>query len=264
MPNSSLYDEIGQSYTAHRQADSRLTNAVLSLLQLPTGASIADIGAGTGNYSLALAQKGYQLTAIEPSAVMQQQAKQNCNIAWISGLAEQLPLNSNSVQASIGILSMHHFKGAKQALDEMARISKNNRVLLFTFDPRQIERPWLADYFPFLWGDTFKYFPPIEEVADWLARATGGQVTTMPFELPHDLKDFFAAAGWRRPELYLNATVRSCMSGFAIADQHRVAQGVKALRNDLETGAWDDKYGWLRGKHKADIGYRFVLSGTVD
>ncbi len=80
----------------------------------------------------------------------------------------------------------------------MVRISKKNSVvLLFTFDPRQIKRPWLANYFPFLWDDAFKYFLLIQQVADLAKLATGGNTSIDTFEQPHDLKTFLAT-GWRQ------------------------------------------------------------------
>ena len=47
---------------------------LVRLLDLPADASIADIGAGTGNYANALAAAGYRVQAIEPSATMRAQA----------------------------------------------------------------------------------------------------------------------------------------------------------------------------------------------
>jgi ubiquinone/menaquinone biosynthesis C-methylase UbiE len=250
-------------YSTYRRADSRLAQAMVELLQQPIGNTVAEIGAGTGNYAHALAKKGYNVHAIEPTDVMLQQRYHHPNIMWTQGYAEHIPLRNDSVDAAIAILAIHHFTKPDHALKEMARIVGNGRVVLFTFDPRQIQRPWLADYFPFLWNDAFKYFPPIEQVAQRLELATNAAVSIHPFPLPHDLRDFFAAAGWRRPELYLDPTVRSGMSGFAIEDQGIVNKGVEALRSDLESGAWDSRYAWLKQHDQYDIGYRFVVSDGI-
>ena len=37
----------------------------------------------------------------------------------------------------------------------------------------------------------------------------------MTLMLPHDLTDMFFAAGWRRPEIYLNPEVRAGISALA-------------------------------------------------
>ena len=49
---------------------------------------IADIGAGAGNYAAALADRGYRVMAVEPSAAMRAQAAPHDNVTWISGSAE--------------------------------------------------------------------------------------------------------------------------------------------------------------------------------
>ncbi len=65
-----VYNIIGKGYTKYRQADTRIVDLLHSLLNLPSRSIIAAIGAGTGNYSLALANKGYIVKVIEPSEVM--------------------------------------------------------------------------------------------------------------------------------------------------------------------------------------------------
>jgi hypothetical protein len=47
MGKQPIYDTIGQKYNTNRQADPRITSKIKGLLDLPTGSTIADIGAGT-------------------------------------------------------------------------------------------------------------------------------------------------------------------------------------------------------------------------
>ena len=63
--------------------------------------------------------------------------------------------------------------------------------------------------------------------------AAGNTAEVYPFRLPHDLWDNFAAAGWRRPEVYLDPDVRAGMSAFALAKPRAVEEGVGRLRRDL-------------------------------
>ena len=53
-----LFNTIGETYTDTRQADERIVALLVEYLGLSHGATIADIGAGTGNYSNALAEAG--------------------------------------------------------------------------------------------------------------------------------------------------------------------------------------------------------------
>lgn len=258
-----VYNQIGNNYSIYRKADARIVQKILELLNVPENSVIAEIGAGTGNYSFAIAEKGYRIKAIEPSDVMLNQKKEHPDIEWVKGRAEEIPLDNCSVDAVIGILSVHHFSDLNIAFEEMNRITNDGTILLFTYDPRQIESWWLADYFPFLWNDSFKFFPPIEHMAEIISSKTNSPISTHVFELPNDLADYFAAAGWNRPEIYIDPVIRSCMSAFAIADQSVVNKGLKALEDDLNSGNWDSRYGWLRAQRKIDLGYRFVLSRSA-
>jgi ubiquinone/menaquinone biosynthesis C-methylase UbiE len=255
-----VYDEIGIHYSKYRKADYRIVEKITGLLNLPEKSIVAEVGAGTGNYSYAIAEKGYYIKAVEPSDVMIKQRKTHPSIEWIKGQAEDIPLGNKSVDAVIGILSVHHFSNLKKSLEEMSRISSKGPILFFTYDPRQIDRWWLADYFPFLWDDSFKFFLPIDELAEKIHTVTNRHMSIHTFELPHDLTDYFAAAGWRRPEIYLDPIVRSCISSFATVDRSIVEKGVNILRADLNSGEWDRKYGRLKTLNRLDLGYRFVLA----
>lgn len=160
----------------------------------------------------------------------------------------------------MGIFSFHHFHDPAAGLAEMARVSRGGTVLLFTFDPREAVGFWLSDYFPDIWRSAFSVFPPIAEVSEMVSALTKSVATIHSFELPQNLVDSFAAAGWGKPEIYLDTSIRSCMSAFSLADADTVVHGVRVLAKDLESGLWDERYGHLRSLNSLDVGYRFVKS----
>ena len=252
------YDTIGLSYTKTRQADPRITDALVDLLDLPPNSVIADIGAGTGNYTCALAERGFQVQAVEPSAVMRGQAKTHPRVQWHEGVAEQLPLPDNSVQGCVSTLTLHHFTDLHLALREMRRVAGNGPLVFLTYDYRQIKPLWLADYFPTLWIDAVHSLPPLEEIASEVRAGTGRSVEIIPFLMPFDLVDLFLAAGWQRPDIYLDPAVRAGMSIFAVGDKTEIEAGLARLRADLDDGTWDKQYGGLRELMEIDAGYRFL------
>jgi hypothetical protein len=67
------------------------------------------------------------------------------------------------------------------------------------------------------------------------------------------LSDLFAAAAWRRPELYLQPEVRAGISSFALANQNLIEQGVELLTADLRSGEWAQKYGDIQNLTEIDI-----------
>src|SRR5690349_4752689 len=96
-----LFDAIGHSYTRTRRADPRILDRLIDLLRLPAGAELADVGAGTGNYSNALADQGYPVLAVEPARTMSRQAAPHRGVTWIAAVAEALPLADASVDAVV-------------------------------------------------------------------------------------------------------------------------------------------------------------------
>jgi len=52
---TAVYDSICCSYAESRRADPRIVSEILTPLNFPRSVCLADIGAGTGNYSRALA-----------------------------------------------------------------------------------------------------------------------------------------------------------------------------------------------------------------
>ena len=91
------YNSIGTTYNSTRKADERIASNIISALNLEKGSIIADIGAGTGNYSYKLAEYGFEVLAIEPSEIMRTQGKRHDRVNWIEGVAEDIPLYDKSV-----------------------------------------------------------------------------------------------------------------------------------------------------------------------
>lgn len=252
-----VYDKIGIEYSLHRSADPRISNKIISLLNLPTNSVIMDIGAGTGNYSHALSNNGFIMKAVEPSDKMISQASNQANIEWIKACAEDIPLPNNSVDGVIIILAMHHFKSIRRAIDEISRICPNGPIIIFTYDPRESNNFWLCNYFPKICNEALTVFPPIQEIAKELS-GSSYSYEFIKFPLPTNLSDSFMAAKWNKPEEYLDEKIRKCMSPFALADNTIVEEGVSKLKRDLKSGLWDEHYGQNRLLSELDVGYSFI------
>jgi len=254
------YDRIGVGYSKHRCADPRLVDALTRALALAPPAVLADIGAGTGNYSRAMADRGFHIEAVEPSPVMRKQAVTHPLVAWRRGTAEAIPLGDDSVDGVFCILASHHFGDLESGVSEMARICRAGPIVWFTLDPRREELPWLRNYFPELHEQGLKVFRPLEEVCHLLEARAKRQITAIPWPVPNDLQDCFWAAGWRRPEMYLDPEIRASISLFALADPAALADGLSMLERDLADGTWRAKYGAILQRQAIDWGYRLLIA----
>lgn len=229
------------------------------MLDLLSGKLIADFVAGTGNYTNAIANQGYQVMAIEPSEMMQSQAKNHPGVTWLNASAEKIPLADNTVDGAIVMLALHHFDDLAAGIKEINRIVANGKIVIFAFEQSKIADFWLTDYFPYFIRDTFETFPDTKAIGEDINRITQKKVKILPFLLPTDLSDLFAAAGWCKPDIYLDPDVRNGISTFSKMPLDELELGIKKLTADLDNGVWELRYGQLKQQSEYDAGYRIIV-----
>jgi SAM-dependent methyltransferase len=208
--------------------------------------TIVNVGAGTGTYEPA----DRHVLAVEPSAVMRAQRPHDAAPA-IDARAEALPFPDRGFDASMAVLSDHHWEDRAGGLREMRRVAA--RAVVFTWDPDYVDAFWLTrDY---LAGFRRLHGMAIEEVALHL-----GADRIVPVPLAADWQDGFLMAYWRRPEAYLDATVRAGISVFGVLPGAEVTEFVEALRHDLASGAWARRNAEMLEHEELDLGFRLVIA----
>jgi hypothetical protein len=108
--------------------------------------------------------------------------------------------------------------------------------------------------------DTLNTFPSTQKIAHLISQITQKETAIIPFLLPTDLSDLFAASGWCKPEIYLDVLVQSGISSFAKMPPTELKAGLKRLKLDLDCGFWGQKYGHLLSQKKYDAGYRILVT----
>ena len=242
-PMTAQYDRIGINYAQLRKPDPRIA-AVISDALGPAK-TILNVGAGAGSYEPA----DRQVTAVEPSLEMiRKRTVQAAKV--IQAFAEDIPFEDDAFDASMAILTIHHWRDKKKGLEEMRRVTRG-RIVLLTFDPSC--RPWLTDYLPELASLDQAQMPAMPDYQKWL-----GAVKVTPVPVPHDCSDGFLYAYWRRPEAYLDRRIRSGSSSFwAIGD---VEAGLQRLKQDIDSGEWQRRYAELLALDAYDAGYRLIVA----
>ena len=243
-----VYDEIGHSYSVTRQPDTRMAQAIRRALG--AARTVLNVGAGTGSYEPA----DLQVVAVEPSHAMIQQRPARA-APVVQAVAEHLPCADAAFDATLAILTIHHWHNRAAGLAEMRRVARH-RVVLLTWDPACRDAFWLINqYIPQILDLDVPRFPSIAELSRCL-----GRLEVRPVPIPHDCQDGFLGAFWRRPASYLDANVRRAISGFAQLPPEVVNAALTHLAEDLRSGQWDARFGGLRARTSLDLGYRLIIA----
>jgi SAM-dependent methyltransferase len=235
-----LYDQIGTRYRVHRKADPRIRAVIHDAL----GAAwtVINIGSGTGSYE----PSDREIVAVDPSRIMIDQ-RSDKSTSVVQASAMDLPFSDNMFDAAMAILTIHHWPDRERGLAEMKRVAR--RCVILTWEP-PANGFWLtADYLPHFLEADRALFPLWYE-------ADPDTIDVRVVPIPYDCKDGFLCAYWRRPEAYLDPSVREAISTFSRVGDYET--GLSKLRRDLEDGSWHRRNEHLLDETSADFGYRLV------
>jgi SAM-dependent methyltransferase len=240
-----LYNRIGGSYRSTRRPDPRIAAQILDALG--DARSVVNVGAGAGSYE----PIDREVVAVEPSETMIAQRPPG-SAPVVQASAEKLPLDDGSFDAALAVNTVQHWSDLPAGLRELRRVARR-RVVIFVRDAQRGVPFWLVeDYLPALVRSQGVAVEAIEREL--------GPLTAIPVPLPRDCRDGMLSAYWARPELYLDPAVRANISNFAVVDDSDVRDGIGRLAVDLESRAWDRRYGHLRSLAELDFGHRILIA----
>jgi SAM-dependent methyltransferase len=78
--------------------------------------------------------------------------------------------------------------------------------------------------------------------------------------VPWDCVDGFFEAYWRRPEAYLDESVRRGVSVWASVGPEVEERAVRSLREDLASGRWAERNRELLDLEAAELGLRLLMA----
>ena len=244
---SPIYDHIGAGYKRSRRADPRWTARIQDALG--DARTLVNVGAGTGSYE----PETLDVVAVEPSPVMIAQRSPDA-APVVCAIAEQLPFSDQAFDASLAVLTTHHWHDAPAGLREMQRVSRAQFII--TWDQQVFATAfWLVrDYLPQI-AERERGLATLSTVMEILPDAK-----VAPLPVPADCADGVLGAFWRRPQAYLSASIRAAISGIALTDIALVDEAMARLNADLTSGMWHERYADLMALKELDLGYRLVVA----
>ena len=242
------YDRTAATYPVHRKADPRIEARVHAALG--DARTVLNVGAGTGSYE----PLDRHVVAVEPSKTMRSKRPAHLSPALI-GTAANLPFDDKAFDAAMAMITVHHWPDLQVGLAEMRRVTRGP-VVIMAFDPSAETEFWLSDYLPEMQVVSGQRDPSMRRIADGL----GGDCRVEPIKVALDCSDGFQGAWYGRPEALLDPEVRKSQSSWAFLPGGAEARAMAALKADLESGAWDRKYGHLRTQPEIKSQLRLIIS----
>lgn len=243
------YDAFGQKYSGYRQTEPEIAKHIFAALG--NAHTVLNVGAGAGSYE----PDDRYLVAVEPSVTMRNQRLEKNKVPAINAKADNLPFDDKSFDASMALVTVHHWPDMKKGLQEMRRVTKN-QVVIMTFDPAQLDNFWNIHYFPELIAVEKARYPTVEYIQESL----GGSSQIIPIPIPLQCVDGFQEAFYGRPEAFLHKEVRLSQSAWGFLSPELEDELVGRLRADLESGEWDRKYGHFRTQDFFTCALRLIVA----
>lgn len=172
-----LYDEVAAHYDeaipAHVMAHYLAKRVALVRSLVPAGATVLDVGCGTGTLDAALRAAGYRLVGSDASFGMLRQLRLGGRGTPVCGMGERLPFVSESFALAITVATLHHISEPERVaatLSEMCRVVQpGGAVVVWDHNPVNPYWPLLMKRVPQDTGE--ERLVPQEEIVGALSRA---------------------------------------------------------------------------------------------
>ncbi|HVL82448.1 MAG TPA: class I SAM-dependent methyltransferase [Actinomycetota bacterium] len=214
---------IAEHYARHR--DNHDDDFIDQLAdQLGRRGSLIDIGAGAGAPAAALARRGIEVTAVEPSAAMIVQGRRrHPQLGFVRACGEELPLATDSADAALLMYVLHHADDPIAVLAEAGRVVRpGGRIIVVSGSPDSERQGLFRRYFPTLLPDP----PAADEIWWWGLEADlelGGCRTAVHHVYPNRVLD----------EDYLRMVECEMFAPLRLLDPDAFDDGLQMMRAEL-------------------------------
>jgi ubiquinone/menaquinone biosynthesis C-methylase UbiE len=234
------YSNQARTYDETRAASPSVLGPLRDALEGAPGRRLVDIGGGTGNYSRALRDEGWDPLVVdrEPAMLAQAAAK---GLETLQADAQRLPLPDACADAAMLVSMLHHVEDPAAAIAEAKRILRpRGRLVLMVFTREDVEDMWLTDYFP---STRAWIVESHRSLAEHLAMLPGARSIEIAYR---DLEDGSLGALAAHPEKLADPRWHRQTSYFERLQRDHAEEleaGLARLRRDIEAGRAPTKPG---------------------
>ncbi len=254
------YDVVGKTYDATRCADPEVLEGFINYMHMEQGKRYLDVSCGSGNYTVALFKKGYDIMGIDISSEMLKKARaKDPSLPLLQGDAHKLPFEDNGFDGVFCIHAVHHYRDLEIVLKEMYRIlAPGGKLLIFTSFIEQTATAWICYYFPYMLEGCKITLKSQNDFTTALKTAGFQTVICEKYFVNTKTKDLTIHGGKYKPEIYLDPVVRAGMTPFSFPQyKEEITTGLAQLQADIESGKIND----IIKQYESDLGeHAYILA----
>jgi ubiquinone/menaquinone biosynthesis C-methylase UbiE len=169
------YDQAAGEYAAHRRVHGGVLRTLAEQRRLRSGATVLEVGCGTGNYISALSKRANCVPyGLDPSAGMLARAQSRSEpVTWLLGRAEHLPFAGDALDLLFSVDVIHHVVDKGAFYREAERTLCPGGWVCTVTDSAEIiqRREILSGYFPETVEIELARYPRIAQLESWMMEA---------------------------------------------------------------------------------------------
>jgi SAM-dependent methyltransferase len=227
------YSNQARTYDETRAASPSVLGPLREALKGAPGQRLVDIGGGTGNYSRALRDDGWDPLVVDREPGMLERAAAK-GLETLEGDAQHLPLPDACADAAMLVSMLHHVEDPAAAIAEAKRILRpGGRLVLMVFTREDLAATWMTDYWPSTRAWMDESHPPLEDLLRLMPGARHIPV------IWRDLEDGSLAALGAFPEKLADPTWHRQTSYFERLQRdhpEELREGLERLNAEIEAG----------------------------
>jgi ubiquinone/menaquinone biosynthesis C-methylase UbiE len=240
------YAEQALTYDRTRGASPTVVGALATHLGGSNGRSMLDAAGGTGNYAVALTQRGFRVTVLDAEIEMLRRASAKLGPGrTVAGDVQSPPFADDSFDCAVLVNAIHLMRDPLTAVTAMRRVIREGPLLLTAFTRENFASLFVFEYFGL--RDEIEGRMSNDELASMLRSGGFVKLLYQSYTYSDILDGSLNALHIDGAALADPARLRNT-SFWHRLDEATRRRGIEALRRDLESGALDERVRLARTK----------------